>query len=225
MDLLSFLRSHSSGTIERMKEKVALLRSATPLTTDAPVITSNKLHLKALALQLKALNESIAEYDSQIDLLYNSHPDKDIIDSLPGVGPIMGPRIIAALGTDRSRFDPAFELSNFAGISPVIARSGNQCWTHWRFVCNKHVRQAFIERAFLSLRQSFWAEAFYNSQRAKGKKNPVAIRALAFKWPRIIFQMWKYKTKYCEADYLRALKNGFTSLQSSRWLKYFNHLY
>jgi len=212
MELLSFFRSHSSGTIDRMKSKVALLRNALPLTTEPSVVESNKLFVKALALQLKALNQAISEYDSQIEALYEKHPDREIIESLPGAGPIMGPRLIAALGTNRARFASASELSCFTGISPVIEESGNQSWTHWRFFCNKHIRQAFVDWAFLSLRESFWAEAFYKSQRAKGKSHPLAVRALAFKWQRIIFQMWKNKSKYCEADYLRALKKAGSPL-------------
>jgi len=212
MQLLSFLRSYSSGTIEKMKEKVQMLRTAVSLTKEAPVINSNKMFVKALALQLKALNEAIVDYEKQIEQLYSAHPDRHIFDSLPGAGSIMAPRLLAAMGTDRSRFNSAGELSNFTGISPVIEASGNQSWTHWRFFCNKHIRQAFIDWAFLSLRESFWAEAYYASQRAKGKKHPAAVRALAFKWQRIIFQMWKNKTRYCEADYLRALKKAGSPL-------------
>jgi transposase len=211
-ELIKFFRSHSSGSIERIKQKVALLKSATELTADKAVVESSKLFVQALAHQLRAINASIAQYEKEIEKLYINHPDHEIIDSLPGAGPTMGPRLIAALGTNRSRFNSSCELACYAGIAPVIEQSGNQSWTHWRFLCNKHIRQAFIDWSFLSMRKSFWAEAFYASQRAKGKSHSVAIRALAFKWLRIIFVMWKNKQKYCEADYLRALKKSGSPL-------------
>ena len=87
----------------------------------------------------------------------------------------------------------------------VVERSGNSSWTHWRFLRPTHISQTFIDFAFLSLRTSFWAEAFYAAQRAKGKSHNKAIRALAYKWQRIIFAMWKTRTPYNEARYLKNL--------------------
>lgn len=58
-------------------------------------------------------------------------------ETLPCAGEISAPRLLSEMGTDRSRFQNADELSNFIGISPVIAASGNQSWTHRRFHCNK----------------------------------------------------------------------------------------
>ena len=112
------------------------------------------------------------------------------------------------MGTDRSRFSSAEELACFLGIAPVIERSGSQCWIHTRYKCSKPLKQAFVEWTFLSLRSSYWAEELYKKLRAKGKAHSVAIRAIAFKWVRIIFRCWKDRTPYNEVLYLKALRKA-----------------
>lgn len=187
------------------KKRLERIRKDAPLTTDQAVIESNSLLAQALAREIKVLNESIEAFEARIAQLYHELPDHHLFDSLPSAGEVTGPKLLAALGTDRSRFDSAYEFQCFSGVAPVMERSGNAEWTHWRFFRPKQISQAFVDFAFLSLRTSFWAEAFYASQRAKGKSHNVAIRALAFKWQRVIFAMWKSKTPYNEARYLKAL--------------------
>jgi transposase len=111
-----------------------------------------------------------------------------------------------AFGENRDRFDSADTISRFAGIAPVTERSGNKAWVHWRYSCPKFLRQTFVEWTNETIRFSFWAKAFYQLQREKGKTHQVAIRALAFKWIRILFRCWKDRKPYDEAKYLMALK-------------------
>jgi hypothetical protein len=80
----------------------------------------------------------------------------------------------------RSHWTTADELLCFSGIAPVIERSGKQCWVRWRYFCPKFFRQSFHEYAGESIQHSFWARAYYASQRAKGKAHHAAARALAF---------------------------------------------
>lgn len=212
-ELLAFFRSFGAHAPKCITKRIELIRSALPLVDDPALIDSNALFVQALAREIKALNQGINIFEEQIKLVYEMHKeDSIIIDSLPAVGEVMGPRLLAAIGTDRSRFNSADELARAAGVAPVIERSGNSSWTHWRFKCNKHFRQAFIDWAFLSVRSSFWAENFYKSQRAKGKSHSIAVRALAFKWIRIIYKMWKNKTTYSEATYLKALSKSGSHL-------------
>lgn len=93
-----------------------------------------------------------------------------------------------------------------AGIAPVIERSGQKSWTHCRYCCPKFLRQTFVEWAGQSVRYSFWAKAYYQQQIARGKHHNTAIRALAFKWIRIVFKCWKDNKPYDETTYLEALK-------------------
>lgn len=204
-DLLQFFRGHSSFATSTNKRRIGLNRAAAALTTDSAVIESNSMLAQAISRSIKVFNASIEAFEERISKLYAKQPDRKLFDSLPSSGEITGPKLFAAFGSDRSRFETAHDYQCFSGIAPVVERSGDSCWIHWRLFRPKHISQPFIDFAFLSLRTSFWAEAFYASQRANGKSHNKAIRALAFKWQRIIFAMWKSKTPYNEARYLKAL--------------------
>ena len=104
------------------------------------------------------------------------------------------------------RFVSADALCCYAGIAPVAERSGNKSWMHWRYSCPKFLRQSFIEWTNQTVRFSFWARAFYQTQREKGKTPQMAIRALAFKWIRILWRCWQDRKPYDEAKYLMVLK-------------------
>lgn len=211
-ELHSFFRSHTAGSSKLTCKRIALLKAAIPLTQEQAIINSNALFAQALARELKALNASVGIYNQEIEKVYQSIPDHQLFDSLPSAGEVSGPRLLAAMGINRTKFQSANQVACFMGIAPVVERSGNQCWTHWRFRCNKILRQAFIEWAFLSTRTSLWAEQFYKTQRQKNKTHSVAVRALAFKWIRIIFRIWKDRQPYSEVLYLKALKTSGSSL-------------
>ncbi|MFT6031009.1 MAG: hypothetical protein ACI8O8_002757 [Oleiphilaceae bacterium] len=100
----------------------------------------------------------------------------------------------------------ASQMQKYAGIAPVIESSGKKTWTHWRYSCPTFLRQTFVEWAGFSTRYSFWAKAYYEQQKSKGKPHNSIIRSLAFKWIRIIFRCWKTSTPYDESKYLEALK-------------------
>ena len=100
---------------------------------------------------LRELREAIHAYDEQIGTIARQHPDFVIFDSLPGAGAALVPRLIAALGTQRDRYNSASELQCYSGIAPVVASSGKQSWVHWRWACPKFVRQTFHEWAAHSI--------------------------------------------------------------------------
>ena len=108
----------------------------------------------------------------------------------------MVPRLIAAFGTQRDRYATASAMQCYAGIVPVVESSGKQKWVHWRWACPKFLRQTFHEWAWFSTRKSAWAKSFYDRQRERKKSYHAAIRALAFKWIRILFRCWKDGVTY-----------------------------
>ena len=199
-----FLQRHSckgDGIDRRLEE----IRRALPATLDAAVICSCSAAVLALVRMVRTVREAIVGYDQQIEALTREHPDFAIIDSLPGVGPALAPRLIAALGTQRDRYRSASELQSYSGIAPVLTSSGKQCWVHWRWACPKFLRQTFHEWAAHSIGSSAWAKAYYEQQIAKGKPRNTVVRALAFKWIRILFRCWKDHKPYHEDVYRRAL--------------------
>ena len=111
-----------------------------------------------------------------------------------------------AFGEQRERYGSAAELQTYAGIAPVLERSGKKSWVHWRCQCPKFMRQTFVEWAAETIQFSFWARAYYQQQRDKGASYQAAVRALAFKWIRIVFRCWQTGTPYNESVYLAALQ-------------------
>lgn len=210
--LSKFFRAHNSVRRETIEKRVEALKQALPLVTDRAVISSSVLLLKALASQMKATLAAIHEFDTEIEALCVVNPDFALMKSLPGAGQNYAARLTVALGTDRERWQSASELAQLSGIAPVMERSGKSCRVRWRYFCPKFLRQSFHEYAGESVRHSFWARAYYEQQRAKGKSHQAAVRALAFKWIRIIYKCWKTRTVYDEVKYLDGLRKKGSSL-------------
>jgi transposase len=192
--------------------RIEAIKSAVALTTDAGVVTPNALVVQALVAQLRVTLQVITDFDNAIADHAQGHPDFPLFDALPGAGAVFAPRLLVAFGEQRERYASAEELQKYAGIAPVTERSGKKSWVHWRLQCPKFLRQTFVEWAAESIRHSFWAQAYYQQQRDKGKAHQAAIRALAFKWLRILYRCWQDRTPYDESTYLHALNRRGSSL-------------
>lgn len=200
-----FFIDHNSRDSERIAERLEQIRKAVPATTDAAVVMSCSAAIVVWAGLLKQVLTAIATYDENIDELARAHPDYALMKSFPGAGPALAPRLIAAMGSRRDRYEDAYELQCYSGIAPVVATSGQQRWVHWRWACPKFLRQTFHEWALHSVAYSQWAREYYEQQRAKGKRRNTAIRSLAFKWIRILFRCWKERKPYDETAYQQVL--------------------
>jgi transposase len=201
-----FLRSHHSTSQATNARRLAEIKAAVPLTNDAAVMTSSVLNVKVLVAQMKTVIAAISEYDRHLEALCLTHQDYQLFAALPSAGLIHAARLTAAFGSDRSRWQSPDELLCFSGIAPIIERSGKQFRIRWRYFCPKFFRQTFHEFAAQSIQDSFWARAYYYSQRAKGKEHHAAVRALAFKWMRVIWKCWQTRTPYNEVVYLETLR-------------------
>lgn len=213
--LLKFFREHNSHRKETIGQRLAAIKGAVPLTTDTAVINSSVLMVTALASQMRTTLEVVRQFDTEIEALCQAHEDFDLFASLPGAGHVYTSRLLTAMGTRRERWATSDELLRFSGVAPVVERSGKSSWTRWRYFCPKFLRQSFVEYAGESIRHSQWARAYYDEQRAKGKSHQAAVRALAYKWIRIIWKCWQTRTNYDEARYLECLrKKGSTLIES-----------
>jgi len=201
-----FYQEHGCRRTEVVQQRLEEIGSARPLTEDSAVISTSITVLETLVPQLRCLIDAIDRIDAQIHKLFNKHEDRDIFDSFPGAGRVMAPRLLAAMGSDRNRYDTALEVQQYSGIAPVTERSGKSKWVHRRFACPKFFRQSFHEFAGLSIRYSSWARAYYQMQINKGKNHHAAVRALAYKWIRIIYRCWQKRVPYNEEIYLEALR-------------------
>ena len=201
----AFFYAHNCRSAAHVESVLAALPAAKPLTTDAAVLAVQPLTVQMLAKQLRLLHGAIVACERQIAARFRPHPDAFLFENLPGAGPALAPRLLTAFGTDRSRHPTAQDMQAYAGIAPVIERSGKSCWTHWRWNCPKFLRQTFHEFAKSTVIHSAWARAYYEQQKQRGKGHNAAIRSLAFKWIRIIHRCWQTRTPYDEGLYLQAL--------------------
>ena len=197
------MHCHHPHLIEERLKKIA---QAVPLVNDSAIIASGKRLVEAVAAQLLALVEPLKQYELQISALMAQHSDAKIFQSFPGAGDALAPRLLTAFGTDRARIETADQMQCLSGIAPVTVRSGKSCHVHRRWACNKYLRQTFHEFALHSLPRSVWAKAYYDMLRARGSHHHAAVRALAFKWIRILHRCWKTRTLYNEILYLQQLQ-------------------
>ena len=191
-----FYRAHNCRKAAVIEARLAAIANARPLTTDAAVIEPLSLSVQTYATQLRTLIGAIQTFDARIAELFAVHGDHDVFTSFPVAGDVCAPRLAAAFGTDRTRWDSAAELQAHSGIAPVTERSGKTVWVHHRLACPKFVKQTFHEFADQSIRFSRWARASYDQQRARGNDHHAALRALAYKWLRILFRCWKERRAY-----------------------------
>ena len=204
--LEAFFRGPHVRAADVIDPRLQAIKSAMALTTDDGVITPNVLLVQALVAQLRVTLQAIADFDTAIAQRAQEPPDFPLFDALPGAGAVFAPRLLVAFGEQRERFPSAEELQKYAGIAPVTERSGKKAWVHWRLQCPTFLRHTFVEWAAESTRHSFWAQVYYPQQRDNGKAHQAAVRALAFKWIRILSRCWQERTPYDEAVYLQALK-------------------
>jgi hypothetical protein len=213
--LQTFFREHNVRFSNVTERRLDSIRHATALTEDGAVIQPCQLLVQALVEQLRATLHAIDRFDEEIAAVAETLPDYKLFAALPGAGSVLAPRLLVAFGEQRERYGSAAELQQYSGIAPVVERSGNKCWTHWRLACPTFLRQTFIEWAGATIPRSYWAAAYYRQQLAKGCPHRVAVRALAFKWIRILYRCWQNGTPYDEATYLNALRQRGSPLLKS----------
>jgi len=210
--LETFFHAHNCRRAKLIEGRLESIRCAVSLTDDPGIVAPHRLLALMLVAQLRTALAAIDVFDKEIAAVARTLPDFDLFDSLPGAGPHLTPRLLAAFGEQRDRFKGADELQKYSGIAPVTERSGKKCWVHWRWQCPTFLRQTFVEWAGQTINKSFWAGAYYRQQRAKGSSYQAAVRALAFKWIRILYRCWQTGTRYDESVYLNALRKRGSSL-------------
>ncbi len=203
-----FYYAHNCRRMDVIEKRLQGIAQMKPLCRDRALIEPALIQVKMLARQLLQLGTALKEYDSRIEHLFAQHQDASIWQSFPGAGPTLAPRLCCAFGSERSRYQSALSIQEYSGIAPVQEKSGkNQHWIHRRWARPHFVHQSFFEYASQSALHCPWAKLFLKEQIARGKTYPTAVRALAFKWQRIMFVCWRDRVLYHETTYLQSLKH------------------
>ena len=216
--LRKFFHEHSMRFEHVLEQRLIAIKAATPLTLDEAVVVPHRLQALVYVEQLRVLLDAIKRFDIQIESVAKQHGDYALFTALPGAGPSLAPRLLVAFGEQRERYKSAAEVQKYSGVAPVTERSGKKHWVHWRWQCPTFMRQTFVEWAAQTINKSYWAGEYYRQQREKGSTYQAAVRALAFKWIRILYRCWQTRTPYDEVTYLKALERRSSPLLAARKL-------
>jgi transposase len=147
---------------------------------------------------LSTAAENADRLEAAMATRFDEHPDAALITSMPGLGPVLGARILGELGDDRARFADAKSVKAFAGTAPVTRASGTKRVVSMRVVRNKRLAQAGYLWAFSLLRQSPGARAHYDRRRECGDSHAAALRNLSNRYMGILFHCLQQLTPYDE---------------------------
>jgi len=200
-----FLYQHRIRSTKLLEKRLQLITQAVALTTDEARVKVAVLQLRQMVEQLDVFRKHIKLIDAEIKETFATHPNADLFRHLPGAGAQLAPRLCVAFGTIRTRFPDPASLQKYSGVAPVREKSGNQLWTHWRWQAPTFLRQTFVEWAGQTVHFCPWARMYYDRRLKKNKKHAVILRALAFKWIRVLWKCWQEQTPYNEARYLKQL--------------------
>jgi transposase len=165
-----------------------------PVTTAAYAAT-----VRAQVAILTVLNEQVTAMEAQVEAHFGQHPDAEIYTSQPGLGTILGARVLAEFGDDPTRYADTKARKNYAGTSPITRQSGKKKVVAARFVHNDRLLDALGQQALSAISRSAGARAYYDRQRARGLGHRAALRQLANRLVGILHGCLKTGTRYDEA--------------------------
>jgi transposase len=182
---------------QRAGEVQAALRTdqleAPPLVADAMGAT-----VTALVAVIAELAAQIDQLETQLIEGFEQHPDAEVIRSLPGLGMILGARVLAEFGDDPNRYADTKSRKNYAGTSPITRASGTRRVVLARYARNRRLADACYLWAFAALTKSPGARSFYDAHRAAGDTHHRALRALANRLVGILHGCLRHHTPYEE---------------------------
>jgi hypothetical protein len=202
-----FLRSKGCKNKAKNKERIDIIKSSVLITYSELEVKVNRINVQAQIALLDQLNSIIEEYEKLTTEEASKISEYQIFKSIPGVADVIGPRVLAFFGTDRNRFATVEEALRVSEIAPVKRESGQHTKISRRYMCNRFNQQTFTELAACSVNHSTWAKAYYDSKK-EFKQHYVIIRAIAFKWIRILYRLWLNNEHYDEEKYIEVLKKN-----------------
>jgi hypothetical protein len=183
-------------------DRTAAIRSAlhSQQLAQPPAVTAAcAAVVRALTAVIATLNEQITAMQGQVEAHFSQHPDAKIMVSQPGLGHILGARVLGEFGDDPHRYASAKARKNYAATSPITRQSGKKKTVMARYVHNDRLRDALDGQAFAALSASPGARAYYDQLRARGAGHRAALRQLANRLVGILHGCLKTRTPYDEA--------------------------
>jgi hypothetical protein len=191
-------RAHRRDRAAKATAIMAALRTE-HLTQPPLIAAAYGATVRALAALITTSNEQITALQGQVEACFGRHPDAEIYLSQPGLGPVLGARVLAEFGDDPTRYTGARARKNYAGISPITRASGKKKVVLARYVRNKRLADALQRQAFCALSGSPGARAYYDALRDRDIGYNAALRQLGNRLVGILHGCLKTHTPYNEA--------------------------
>ena len=154
---------------------------------------------RAAVAQIDAINRQIAELEAELAASFEQHPDAGIYRSMPGLGVVLGARVLGEFGDDPERYESAKSRRNYAGTSPLTVASGRKRTVKARFIRNRRLSDAANQWALCSLRASPGCRDFYDARRAAGDLHYQALRALGNRLVGYLHGCLRTRSRYDES--------------------------
>ena len=165
-----------------------------PAVTAAYAVTA-----RSLIAVITTLNEQVKVLEEQVRAHFGRHPDAEIYLSQPGIGPVLGARVLGEFGDDPGRYASGKARKNYAATSPITRASGKKKVVAARFIRNDRLTDALMAQALSAISASPGARALYDAERDRGAEHNPALRKLANRLVGILHGCLKTRTPYDEA--------------------------
>jgi hypothetical protein len=199
-------RSRIAGALKRARrrdveakaEKIQTILRSEQLTQPPELVAAFGAATAATVAVITAFTAQITALQGQVEAHFGRHPDVEIYRSQPGLGEILGARVLGEFGDDPDRYQGARARKNYAGSSPITRASGKRTVVLARFVRNQRLADALHQQAFCALRASPGARAYYDRLRARGAGHHAALRQLSNRLVGILHGCLRTHTLYDE---------------------------
>jgi hypothetical protein len=190
-----------AGRQRNLDARTAAIREALrspQLAAPAPVVAAFATSVRAHVAVAQELTRQIARLETELADTFTAHPDAELLRSLPGLGLILGARVLGEFGDDPNRYQDAKRRRCYAGTAPITRASGTRRTVLARFIHNDRLVNACMLWAFAALTRSPGARTYYDARRQRGATHHQALRALANRLVGILHGCLRHRTRYDE---------------------------
>ena len=191
-------RAGRQRNIDAFAQKIRAALNTPQLAAPTAVSDAYGASTRAAVAVLATMNEQLSALEAEIAEHLDEHPDAGIYRSLPGLGVVLGARVLGEFGDDPDRYTSAKARKNYAGTPPVTHQSGKLRLVTARTARNQRLADSCYRWAFCSLHASPGARAYYDALRARGKGHHTAIWQVANRWVGILHGCLTSRAHYDE---------------------------
>ncbi len=185
--------------IDASAERIQTALRTPQLAAQPGVVSAYAAAVRSLIAVINALVTQVEALRGEVEAGFGRHPDAEIYLSQPGLGPILGARVLAEFGDDPTRYADAKGRKNYSGMAPITRASGLKRTVLARPARNRRLANALYFQAFAALSSSPGARAYYDGQRARGAAHHQALRALSNRLVGILHGCLRHHAGYDEA--------------------------